>query len=167
MKKIFMVAVLIAAAFGQNVFAQTDSASVFKNVVASYISLKNALTNDNGDSAAVSAGQLFNALGEMPADSLASQHAAWAKYHERLSREAIQIKNANGIDAQREHFKTLSVDMYAMLKSLEINDVDLYYDYCPMAKAYWISEKENIVNPYLGQSMPTCGSVKDTLKAYR
>ena len=54
-----------------------------------------------------------------------------------------------------------------MLKSLEINDVDLYYDYCPMAKAYWVSEEGNIVNPYLGQAMPTCGSVKDTLKAYR
>jgi hypothetical protein len=43
----------------------------------------------------------------------------------------------------------------------------VYYDCCPMAKAYWVSEEGNIVNPYLGQSMPTCGSVKDTLKAYR
>ncbi len=167
MKKTFLAAVLIAVAFGQSAFAQTDSASVFKNVIASYISLKNALTIDNGDSAAVSAGQLFRALGEMPADSLASQHAAWTKYHDKLSREAIQIKNANGIDAQREHFKALSVDIYAMLKSLEINHVDLYYDYCPMAKAYWVSEEGTIVNPYLGQSMPTCGSVKDTLKACR
>ena len=28
-----------------------------------------------------------------------------------------------------------------------------------------VSEEGKIVNPYLGQSMPTCGSVKDTLKA--
>ena len=165
MKKTFLAAVLIAVAFGQSAFAQTDSASVFKNVIASYISLKNALTIDNGDSAAVSAGRLFTALGEMPADSLASRHAAGAKYHEKLSHEALQIKNADDIDTQREHFKKLSVDMYAMLKSLEIKNVDLYYDYCPMAKAYWVSEKENIVNPYLGQSMPTCGSVKDTIRA--
>ena len=165
MRKILLSAVLIAVAFGQSVFAQTDGSPVFKNVIASYLELKNALTNDDGDSAAVSAGRLFTALGEMPADSLASRHAAGAKYHEKLSHEALQIKNADDIDAQREHFKKLSVDMYAMLKSLEIKNVDLYYDYCPMAKAYWVSEKENIVNPYLGQSMPTCGSVKDTIRA--
>ena len=163
MKKIFLVAALVAAAFGQQGFAQTDSTSVFKNAVASYLELKNALTNDNGDSAVVAAGQLFNALSEMPIDNLASQHAAWAKYHEKLSGEAAQIKDASDIDGQREHFKDLSANMYGLLKALKINTVDLYYDYCPMAKAYWLSEKGNIVNPYLGQSMPTCGSVKDTL----
>ncbi len=165
MKKVILAAALVAAVFGRNSFAQTDTTSVFNNVASSYLDLKNALTNDDGDSAAAYAGQLFDALKEMPPDSLASQHAAWANHHQKLSREAMQIKNANDVDTQREHFKKLSVDMYAMLKSLQINNTVLYYDYCPMAKAYWVSEKQTIVNPYLGQSMPTCGSVKDTLKA--
>ncbi len=167
MKKSIMALAIIAAAFGQKAFAQTDTSSVFKNVITSYLDIKNALTSDDGDGAAVAAGQLFDALNDMPADSLRSQHETWARYHQKPSPEAMQIKTANDIDIQREHFKKLSSDMYTMLKSLELNNVVLYYDYCPMAKAYWVSEKRGIVNPYLGQSMPTCGSVEDTLRAYR
>jgi hypothetical protein len=30
--------------------------------------------------------------------------------------------------------------------------------------ANWLSETKEIANPYLGKSMPTCGSVKEELK---
>ncbi len=102
----------------------------------------------------------------MPPDSLALKHVAWPQFHQKLSREALQIKNASHIDTQREHFKKFSSYMYAMLKSLEVNNAVRYYDYCPMAKAYLVSEKRAIVYPYLGQSMPTCGSVEDTLSVH-
>jgi hypothetical protein len=167
MKKLIMALAIIGAAFGQKAFAQTDTSSVFKNVIASYLELKNALTNDDGDSAAVAAEKLFAALNEMSGDNLPSQHETWTKYHQKLSRETMQIKNAGNIDAQREQFKKVSANMYAVLKSLQGNNTELFYDYCPMAKGYWISETSAIVNPYLGQSMPTCGSITDTLATHK
>jgi hypothetical protein len=33
-----------------------------------------------------------------------------------------------------------------------------------MAKANWLSDQKEIANPYYGNSMLTCGSVKETLE---
>ncbi len=164
MKNILFAVMLFATVFGRSSFGQTDSSSVLRHVLVSYLNLKNALTIDDGDSARIAAGQLFDAVDEMPADSLpSSQQGVWSRFHEKLRGEAAQIRNADDIEGQREHFKNLSADMYQFLKAVGINSVELYYDYCPMAKAYWLSETPSISNPYLGQMMPTCGSVKDTL----
>lgn len=164
MKNIPIAVRLFATVFGRSSFAQTDSSSVLKNFLASYLNLKNALTIDDGDSARIAARQLFDAVDEMTADSFSSsQQAVWSQFHKKLRGEAVQIRNADDIEGQREHFKNLSADMYQFLKAVGITSVELYYDYCPMAKAYWLSETPSISNPYLGQMMPTCGSVKDTL----
>ncbi len=46
------------------------------------------------------------------------------------------------------------------------SDKTLYLEYCPMADdnkgEYWLSDKEEIANPYFGQQMPKCGEVKKT-----
>jgi hypothetical protein len=38
----------------------------------------------------------------------------------------------------------------------------VYYQYCPMKKAYWLSKEKDIKNPYYGSSMLTCGKVAET-----
>lgn len=40
----------------------------------------------------------------------------------------------------------------------------VYYQYCPMKKAYWLSMEKEIKNPYYGSSMLTCGKVIETKK---
>ena len=41
--------------------------------------------------------------------------------------------------------------------------------HCPMAfgdvGAYWLARDRTIANPYLGKSMPTCGTIEETLAA--
>jgi hypothetical protein len=43
----------------------------------------------------------------------------------------------------------------------------MYWNHCPMAMggdgANWLSINEKISNPYMGQKMPGCGSVQETL----
>lgn len=67
------------------------------------------------------------------------------------------------IDHQREHFEALSADMNDLIALLG-TEKTLYHDFCPMANndkgAYWISETEDIQNPYFGSEMMNCGSVK-------
>jgi len=44
----------------------------------------------------------------------------------------------------------------------------LYHDHCPMYDnnkgAMWLSETREIRNPYFGDKMMTCGSVKEMFK---
>jgi hypothetical protein len=168
MKNTFLAAALFTTALWQNSIAQTDSTSVFKNVIASYLDLKDALTRDDGDSATIAGGQLQSAILNVTMDSLPyTQRAVWTAYDKLMSHDAEQITTTEDIEGMREHFQRLSVTMYDLLKTLQINNVDLYYQYCPMAKAYWLSEAAKIINPYQGQMMSTCGSNKDTLRAVK
>lgn len=164
MKSAIFAALVAAVAIGHPLFAQSEDGSDFRGIVSAYLDLKNALTVDKADSAAIAAAGLSRAINGDHTFS-GSLIEVWKRYQPELSRETIAIAKAKDIASQRERFKALSADMYNLLKAVNVYPRDLYYDYCPMAKAYWISEKASIVNPYEGLMMPTCGSVKDTLKA--
>jgi hypothetical protein len=162
----FLAAALFATALAQSSVAQIESTSVLRNVVDSYLDLKNALTRDDGDSAKIVGGQLQSAILNVTMDSLPyTQRAVWTQFDGQLSHDAEQITASDDIDGLRDHFQSLSVNMYRLLKALNINTVDMYYQYCPMAKAYWVSGDAKIINPYQGKMMLTCGSNKDTLRA--
>ncbi|RYG53246.1 MAG: DUF3347 domain-containing protein [Chitinophagaceae bacterium] len=46
----------------------------------------------------------------------------------------------------------------------KLGDKPVYLQYCPMAKASWLSNENEIRNPYYGTAMLTCGEVKKTFK---
>lgn len=168
MKKLIMVVIIFSTAFIQNTIAQTGS-QLLDNVLNGYISVKNNLSKDKGDSVEAAAKVLFAAINKMPVDRLTSeQHTIWVKYSGKLSADAGHIKETSNIDHQREYFISLSKNMYAVITGFKANSLTLYYQYCPMANngkgAYWLSESSIINNPYLGGKMPTCGSTKDTIK---
>lgn len=169
---IFLTSTIVQSSCAQTISntTVTDSTSVFRTVIASYLNLKDALAKDKATDARVAAKSLYEAIGAVPMDNMPSdQHKAWMQYNEKLSYDAEHIKGTDEIDHQREHFISLSSNMYKLLKELNINTADLYYQYCPMANdhkgAYWISEQSKIVNPYMGKKMLSCGSTKETLKA--
>ncbi|APU70171.1 MULTISPECIES: DUF3347 domain-containing protein [Christiangramia] len=80
---------------------------------------------------------------------------------------ANAIANSADLMEQRKNFKKLSAAIYKDVNDNEINTT-LYWNRCPMAMggegANWLSMQEKIQNPYMGQKMPGCGSVKETLK---
>ena len=89
------------------------------------------------------------------------------KYQQKLSYDAEHIKGVTETEHQREHFVTLSKNMYEVMKVFKM-DVPVYYDHCPMANegkgANWLSLEEKISNPYLGKQMPACGNIQETIK---
>ena len=97
----------------------------------------------------------------------ATQHQIWMKYQEKLSYDAEHIKGVTETEHQREHFISLSKNMYEVMKVFKLN-VPVYYDFCPMTNdgkgATWLSLQQLISNPYLGKHMPTCGKVQETIK---
>jgi len=166
MKSIILIVALIATGLMQTTFAQDTTKQSSQMVITDYLNLKNALTKDNADSVSVYAKIFSSDLQSMPMEKLSpDKHNIWDQYYKSLIDDAKEIGSNTDLKHQREHFTDLSSTFYKMVKAMEINTTDLYYQYCPMADAYWISEKSKISNPYMGKKMMTCGSTKETLKA--
>lgn len=166
MKIIILIVALIATGSLQKTFAQDSTAQYLQKVITDYLNAKNALTKDKADSASVYAKILSTDLQSMSMEKLsADKHEIWDQYYEALINDAKEIAGNADLKHQRKHFADLSSTFYKMVKAMEMNTIDLYYQYCPMADAHWISEKSKISNPYMVKKMPTCGSTKETLKA--
>jgi hypothetical protein len=148
--------------------ATAQTASVDK-VVTSYIQLKNALANDNGNDAASAGKQMSEAMTKLDATSFsADQKKMYDEVKDDIKEHAEHIStNGSKIEHQREHFEMLSKDMYDLVKVSEPSQT-LYLDHCPMYNdnkgADWLSEVKEIKNPYLGKKMPDCGEVKEEIK---
>ncbi|MEJ7738300.1 MAG: DUF3347 domain-containing protein [Chitinophagaceae bacterium] len=140
-----------------------------KEVIASYLQLKNALANDNAKGAATAGKAISDAIQQMDDGSLtAEQKKVYDDVKEDIKEHGEHISgNGDKIAHQREHFDMLSEGTYDLIKAIG-SDQTLYKDYCPMYNdgkgANWLSEVKEIRNPYLGKKMPTCGSVKEEIK---
>ena len=77
----------------------------------------------------------------------------------------------------RQDFRMVSESIYPLLKTIHYEGKTLYWQNCPMAfgegkEANWISNTEEIVNPFLGKHDPEfksamlhCGEVKDSINS--
>jgi len=81
--------------------------------------------------------------------------------------KAIASINDKTCELQRIEFSPVSDAIYQLVKKAEVKDAGIYQQYCPMAfndkGAYWLSNVEEIKNPYFGKKMLECGEVKDSL----
>lgn len=139
------------------------------DIISQYLNIKNALTKDDGKEAAKGGKAMVESFAKFDQSSLsAEQKLAYDDIVTDAKEHAEHIGlNADKVAHQREHFATLSKDIYDLVKSLGSVQT-LYQDHCPMYNnnkgANWLSETKEINNPYLGTKMPTCGSIKEILK---
>src|ERR1700748_2338221 len=136
MKIIKYIAAIIFFVAVNNVKAATgDLHSAINNVYKSYLDIKNALANDNSKAANSAAKKFTEALKSIPADQMdAKQKAVWTKYAEKLRFDGEHISESTAIGHQREHFGSLSANIYEVVKAIQANDMVLYKQYCPMEK---------------------------------
>jgi len=144
------------------------SESSISEVVTAYLQLKNALVNDNSKEAATAGGDLQQAIEKTDTTSFsAEQQKVFSEVREDAKEHAEHIaSNGSNIVHQREHFETLSQDLYDLVKVFPSSQT-LYQTHCPMYNnnkgANWLSETKEIKNPYLGTKMLTCGEVKEEI----
>lgn len=125
-------------------------------VLNSYLEIKDALVKSDGESANKAAKKMEEIL---------------INYEDELAKEILsgvqRISGTKDVEQQRDHFNSLSENVYKLVKSTDANDIKLYKQYCPMAfdntGAYWLSAQKEINNPYFGDRMLHCGSVKEEL----
>lgn len=140
-------------------------ASYIKTLVTEYLSVKNALINSSETEAATASGKMYEAMKGFDKSLLsADQKKIYDDIESDLKEHAEHISKSK-IDHQREHFATMSKDMYDLVKAFGAG-MTLYHDHCSMYNdgSMWLSETKDIKNPFYGDKMMTCGSVEEMMK---
>jgi len=78
-----------------------------------------------------------------------------------VAKQAETLAKAKDIKAAREAFKPLSTSLVKYLADNKAGKGTYHEAYCPMVKASWLQTEKTVVNPYMGKSMLTCGSLKN------
>ena len=147
---------------------KASEANSVEGIMESYLKLKNALADDNGKDAANAGKEIVSALKGLDKSRInAGRSQELSEITENAVEHAEHIgANAGNIEHQREHFESLSQDIYDMVK-ITGSEKKLYYTHCPMYNdnkgANWLSETKEIRNPYLGKEMLECGTIKEEL----
>ncbi|WP_407482208.1 DUF3347 domain-containing protein [Elizabethkingia meningoseptica] len=146
----------------------TESKSTFNNVYNAYFQLKDALAKDDGNAAQSAGKELEKAINNLEKSNMnAAQSKTWQQYQKKLAFDAEHIGSIDENKHQREHFVSLSKNLYEVMKTFT-PDKTVYYQNCPMYNhgkgANWLSLEEKINNPYYGKEMPDCGKTIETLK---
>ncbi|MBS1597622.1 MAG: DUF3347 domain-containing protein [Bacteroidetes bacterium] len=150
----------------------------FAKIMTSYYALKDAFVEWDSvqvDQLAQSLKQTTDSLliNELKADSSVIQTAQ--SYVKTIDGEVDGLVSEKTIEQKRRAFNMLSNDIYDLVRVVKYDREVLYHIKCPMAfndseEAYWLSNTNKVVNPYLGKKHPTykdkmlgCGEVTDSL----
>lgn len=138
-------------------------------VFTSYVNLKDAFVASDPGQIKAEASKTQQALSDVDMKKLSgAAHNDWMNYTDGIKSALIEILSSQDIEAQRKSFSALSDNLYKSIKAFGLGGKNAFYKFCPMAfnneGAYWISEAEQIRNPYFGDKMLTCGEVKEKLK---
>lgn len=169
MKKIMLLGVFVCLSFTQLLvsaaISENEVSASVNKILANYYGVKNALIADDGNTASLQATELLKMLAAVPmAKMTTQQNTLFMGLVDKIKSDTQHIANTKEVKHQREHFNDLSNNLFVLVKGLKANESPVYQQYCPMAKAYWLSDNSAIKNPYYGKMMLTCGKVTETLK---
>jgi copper chaperone CopZ len=143
---------------------QNQETNELQPVFEDYFLLKEALIKGDGQLAATKSQEFFTAITAVKMEALSMDvHMVWMKVLNSLTADAKSISATKDIKKQRESFKSLSKNTYELIKVSKLSE-PVYYEYCPMADANWLSKESVIMNPYYGSQMLSCGKVVETIK---
>ncbi|WP_144893832.1 DUF3347 domain-containing protein [Flavobacterium tiangeerense] len=147
---------------------QAMETNPLKAVFDNYFEVKNALVKTDGNAASTKAKELLSAINAVKMETLnTDQHTVWMKVLKTIKVDTQIIANTKDAKKQRDHFDTLSSNIYALIK-VSKQKTPTYYQYCPMANngkgANWLSKENTVKNPYYGSMMLSCGKVVETIK---
>ena len=128
-----------------------------------YFAIKDALVKTNATAASAKASELLTAIKDLKIESLkAEEQTVVTKIMPLLMDAAKSISETKDIGKQRETFKMLSKNIHGIVTFYNSNET-IYYQYCPMQDANWLSKDSTIKNPYYGSQMLSCGSTVETI----
>jgi len=147
---------------------EVQEVNQLKAVFDNYFVVKDAMISSDGNATSIASKELFTAISNVIMEKLEMDvHVVWMKVLNQIKEDSEHIADTKDIKHQREHFTTLSKDIYALLKVAKY-DVPVYFQFCPMYNdgkgANWLSKENTIKNPYYGSMMLSCGKTVETIK---
>ena len=139
-----------------------------KSIFDNYFALKDALVKSDGKLASSIAKELLSSINAVNMTKLSTdEHTVWMKVMKDLAFDTEHIEETKDAGHQRDHFTSLSKNMYALIK-VSKQETPIYYQNCPMYNdgkgANWLSKESTIKNPYYGSQMLSCGKTVETIK---
>jgi Cu(I)/Ag(I) efflux system membrane fusion protein len=140
-----------------------------KSVFNAYIKLKDALVKDDSKSVVAASKKLLDHISKVEMQLLKSDeiHKHWMSLEKEIKMATVSISKTSDLKEQRNHFKNLSTYLTNAIKVFGIHE-KVFVSFCPMADtnkgAYWLSKEENVINPYFGNAMLTCGEIKQVIE---
>ena len=145
-----------------------NAENMLQPVYNAYFALKDALVKTDNNLANAKGKDLLMAITAVKMEKLTTvAHNVWMKVINDLKTDAAHINESKDVAHQRDHFTTLSKNIYALIKVAKPTET-VYYDNCPMYNdgkgANWLSKESSIKNPYYGSMMLSCGKTIETIK---
>lgn len=139
-----------------NQYASLGSEQV-DQLLNAYFDIKNALVETDVETAKMKAKELADGID-------ASMTAALQNVIDMASK----INDSENVEDQRVKFEDLSKEMYEIVKTSG-SSTTVYKQFCPMAfnnkGAFWLSNEDQVLNPYFGDKMLKCGRVEETINS--
>ena len=152
-------------ALGLSLYSLVASAQTTTPALTTYYQVKDALVATDAPKAKQKAASLVAALGKVEATNLS---VADKKALSTAKLRATAMTKTTDVAVQREQFEGLSTSMIALTKATKQKTAPTYVQFCPMAAegkgASWLSDKKEVRNPYYGDKMLKCGSVKEEIR---
>jgi len=139
--------------------------SQFEKSLEGYFELKDALVASNGTEASLLASALNQDI--LKLDTGISNDMV-AAHLQKMNEMLTAIAQTTNLENQRDHFRILSEEIIGIARNMESFKNELYVQHCPMANsnrgADWLSQSNQVKNPYYGAAMLSCGEVSQILK---
>ena len=124
---------------------------IAKLVFENYLAAQASLAGDSLETISTSASAIAQAVRNDTAKTLPVEVAV----------QAEALAKAKDLAALRKAFRPLSESLIRFAKAGSIPAGTLYEVHCPMAKAGWLQADKTVRNPYFGQSMLSCGQIRN------
>lgn len=142
----------------------SENENQLQSVFDNYFLVKEALVKTDSKTASAKSKELLTSIEAVKMETLKMDiHMVWMKILKELTADAKSISETQDIKKQRDFFKSLSKNTYELIKVSKPNEA-IYYQYCPMQDANWLSKENAVKNPYYGSQMLTCGKTVETIK---
>ncbi|WNJ16449.1 efflux RND transporter periplasmic adaptor subunit [Pontibacter sp. G13] len=132
-----------------------------------YLALKTALVGSDQEAVSKAAQDWEKAWKEIDDSSLNEEGSTqWQPLKQRLDGQIESLAQLEDLPAQRKRFTHVSNAMIELAATFGFGEMPIYVQFCPMANndrgGYWLSDEEEVLNPYFGDQMLHCGWVDTT-----
>lgn len=131
-------------------------------LISEYLDFKNALVADNFEKAQK---HISNFAKEVKSNDEMNEHKEHQKkhgvHHTKMLAAVETASAAKNIEELRNSLEAVTLELVKAVENQGYDKSALYVQFCPMANngkgGKWMSDKEDIQNPYYGKKMHKCG----------